>query len=101
MDRVFAACAEKRLAEQLSGWTAEIRCGNAGARQLLAESNFRYKELVEVALAYRLEVARQIDASVIPEEEGKARLAAIDTQIHSLPGSLMDLLSLTAITTPQ
>jgi hypothetical protein len=101
MDRVFAACAEKRLAEQLSEWTAEIRCGNAGARQILAESNLRYKELIEVALAYRLEVAQQIDAGAISTEEGQARLAALDVQIHALPGSLLDLLSITAAVNPR
>jgi hypothetical protein len=51
--------------------------------------------MVTVALEYRLQVARQMDAGKISEEEGKSRLEKTNGDIRALPGSFADLLSLT------
>ena len=95
IDRIFVQCAEKHQRGELSGWTAEVRCGNESARQAIAGSNARYTEMVTVALEYRLQVARQMDAGKISEEEGKSRLEKTNGDIRALPGSFADLLSLT------
>jgi hypothetical protein len=78
-----------------------VRCGNDGARSILARSRSPYADLIEAALASRLATARQIDAGMISEEEGTARIAALDHSILTLPGSLLDLLTLTASATHQ
>jgi hypothetical protein len=101
IDHIFAACAKQHQNNQLARWEATARCGNDGARSILAQSPSPYADLIEAALASRLAIARQIDAGAIPEEEGKAKLAALDAHIHALPGSTMDLLSTTAAVNPR
>lgn len=100
IDRIFSACEAKRGGGPAS-WTETVRCGNDGARSILAQSRSPYADLIEAALISRLAIARQIDAGALPEEEGKAKLAALDASIHALPGSTMDLLSMTAIENPR
>jgi hypothetical protein len=78
-----------------------VRCGNDGAQSILAQSRSPYADLIEAALASRLAIARQIDAGAISTEEGQARLATVDAQIRSLPGSTVDLLSMTAAVNPR
>jgi hypothetical protein len=101
IDRIFTECEAKHSNNRALHWTETVRCGNDGARSILAQSRSPYTDLIEAALASRLAIARQIDAGAIPEEEGKAKLAALDAYIHTLPGSTMDLLSMTAIENPR
>jgi hypothetical protein len=93
IDRAFTACTEKQLSNKGMQWVEVVHCGNDGARKVLAGSRPPYAELVEVALAQRLEVARQVDAGTLTEKEGTVRLAEINDIIHKFPGSLTALLS--------
>lgn len=101
MRHVFAQCETQHLYARAARWTETVRCGNDSARAILARSRLPYADLIEAALASRLAIARQIDAGIISEEEGAARIAALDHHIHTLPGSLIDLLTLTAAAAPQ
>lgn len=71
IDRIFVLCAEKRQRGELSGWTAEVRCGNESARQAITGSNARYTEMVTVALEYRLQVARRWMPGKFPKRKEK------------------------------
>jgi hypothetical protein len=98
---VFTQCETQRLHDRAAQWTEAVRCGNDGARAILARRRSPYADLIDAALASRLAIARQIDAGMISEEEGAARIAALDHYIQTLPGSLLDLLTLTASATHQ
>jgi hypothetical protein len=101
IQQVFAQCETQHLHDRAAQWTETVRCGNDGVRSILAQSRSPYTDLIEAALASRLTIARQIDAGAISEEEGAARIAALDHSIQTLPGSLLDLLTLTASATHQ
>jgi len=97
IDRVFVECGEQQVGNKETHWIEVVRCGNDGARQVLADSKSPYAALVEAALTQRQEVAQQIDTGTITAEEGKMRLAEIDELIDKLPGSLTDLLSFSSV----
>jgi hypothetical protein len=98
---VFTQCETQRLHDRAAQWTETVRCGNDGTRSILAHSRSPYADLIAAALASRLAIAQQIDAGMISEGEGTARIAVLDHYIHTLPGSLLDLLTLTASATRQ
>lgn len=101
IDRIFAECEAKRSSGGTSSWTETVRCGNDGVQALVEKNGSPYAGLIEAALQSRLALARQIDAGAISVEDGHARLAALDTQIRTLPGSTLELLSMTAAMNPQ
>jgi hypothetical protein len=101
IDRIFAECEAKRSRGGASNWTETVRCGNDGARPIIAESDSPYVGLIEAALTSRLIIAQQIDAGVIPEADGQAQLATLDAHIYALPGSMLDLLNMTTTASPQ
>jgi hypothetical protein len=101
IDRIFSECEAKRGSSGAASWTETVRCGNDGVQPLLADSGSPYAGLIEAALQSRLVLARQIDAGAISVADGQARLAALDTQICTLPGSMLDLLSITAAENPR
>jgi hypothetical protein len=101
IDRIFSECEAKRGGSGAASWTETVRCGNDGVQPLLADSGSPYTGLIEAALQSRLALAQQIDAGAISVKDGQARLAALDTQILTLPGSMLELLSITAAVNPR
>lgn len=94
MDRIFSECEAKRGGAL--GWTETVRCGNDGVQALVEKNGSAYAGLIEATLASRLTIAQQIDAGAIAEEAGKARIALLNAHIQALPGSTLEILSLTA-----
>jgi hypothetical protein len=101
IDRIFSDCAAKRGSDGTMSWTETVQCGNDGVQSLIEQSGSPYVGLIAAALQSRLALAQQIDAGVISVEDGQARLAALDTQILTLPGSVLELLSMTAAVNPR
>ncbi len=95
IDHIFSECEAKRGGGS-AGWTETVRCGNDGVQALVEKNGSAYAGLIEAALASRLTIAQQIDAGAIAEEAGKARIALLNAHIQALPGSTLEILSLTA-----
>ena len=99
IDRIFSDCEAKRGDGQ-ANWTDTVRCGNDGVQDLIEQNGSPYAGLIEAALASRLTLTQQIEAGAVSIEDGQGRLTVLDIHIHALPGSMMELLSMTAAVNP-
>jgi hypothetical protein len=66
MQQIFAQCETQHLHDRAAQWTETVRCGNDGARAILAHSRSPYADLIAAVLASRLAIAQQIDADSGP-----------------------------------
>jgi hypothetical protein len=101
IDRIFTECETKHSNNRARHWTETVRCGNDGVQLLIADSGSPYTGIIEAALTSRLTIARQMDEGAISVEEGQAQLATLNSHIQSLPGSMLELLAMTAAVNPR
>ena len=78
---VAEQCKEKRLAGELDGHVASVRCSNPSYRKELAAANYPYMDLIELFLSYRLALAKKIDDGEVTQEEAELEFAQLRTQI--------------------
>ncbi|MBI4607922.1 MAG: hypothetical protein HY726_02795 [Candidatus Rokubacteria bacterium] len=82
-EQVVLECREKRLAGELSGYVASVRCSNDRIREAWAASGYPHMDLVDLQLAYRLAVARRVDAGSLSEQHGQRRVAELTARINA------------------
>jgi len=80
---VIEECKTKRLSGELPGYEASARCSNDRIRFYYSESGYPYMDLIDLYLAYKIAVAKQIDTGELSEEQVNVQLAEVMTRITS------------------
>jgi len=83
VEQAVLECRERRLAGELSGYVASVRCSNERIRQAWAESGYPHMDLVDLQLAYRLAVAHRVDAGGLSEQDGQRQVSELTARINA------------------
>lgn len=83
VEQALIECREKRLAGELPGYVASVRCSNARIRQAWAESGYPHMDLLDLQLAYRLAVAHRVDAGRLSEQDGQRQVSELTERINA------------------
>ncbi len=81
--KINEECRARRLAGELPGYEASAQCSNERIRRVWAESGYPYMDLVDLALAYKVALARRMDDGLLSEDDAKLLLAELGTRINS------------------
>ncbi len=81
--QIFEVCKQKRLSGELPGHVASADCSNDRARQVLLENDYPYMDLVDLWLAYRMDIAKRIDEGELSEEDAQSEFTEQVTRINN------------------